>query len=98
MFKQLESKFVGFSLDESFYRISIKNILICAVIYGLATVLMSVVFSMFLSGLFTIVNIITSPLLVGYLIIELKDSIFPAFINHFCEMHDKDTFLDIHAS
>lgn len=84
MLENLEKKHVAFTLDEQPYTISLKNIAISSVVFGLAVSLVSVVIGGILSGFLSLINIIVSPLLVTYLVAELKDTIAPVFIEKMC--------------
>lgn len=84
MLKKLEDNHVEFSSEGKVYRISIRNILICVAFYGLATVLVFAIFSLFLSGPLAIINMLASPLFVCYLMVELETTALPMFIDKFC--------------
>lgn len=64
--------------------ISYKKILICMLIFGVVTSVVFTIFSFFLYGAFTLINIIASPIFVIYVSLELKSHITPLFFEHMC--------------
>ncbi|MAD76020.1 MAG: hypothetical protein CML20_14730 [Rheinheimera sp.] len=84
MLNELNNLKLDIKHNETLNTISYKNILVCLLIFGVVTSAVFTIFSFFLYGPFTLLNIIASPVFVIYVSLELKSQLVPLFFEHMC--------------
>ena len=57
-----------------------------AVLFGMAVSLVSTIIGLILSGPLALITIVASPLLVSYLVLEMKDTLKPMFVQKMCSL------------
>ena len=84
MLNELNNLKLDIKHNETLNTISYKNILVCLLIFGVVTSAVFTIFSFFLYGPFTLINIVASPVFVVYTSLELKSQLVPLFFEHMC--------------
>ncbi|MBL0710411.1 MAG: hypothetical protein JJV99_05290 [Colwellia sp.] len=84
MLNELNNLKLDIKHNETLNTISYKNIVVCLLIFGVVTSAVFTIFSFFLYGPFTLINIVASPVFVIYVSLELKSQIVPLFFEHMC--------------
>lgn len=86
MLTDLENKHFNFTYDELNYTTTYKHIAYVAALFGMAVSLVSTIIGLILSGPLALITIVASPLLVSYLVLEMKDKLIPLFIEKMCSV------------
>ncbi|MBE0420188.1 hypothetical protein EI165_08630 [Pseudoalteromonas nigrifaciens] len=86
MLTDLENKHFNFTYDELNYTTTYKHIAYVAVLFGMAVSLVSTIIGLILSGPLALITIVASPLLVSYLVLEMKDKLKPMFVQKMCSL------------